>query len=157
MQTGRAATASIGRRLASVVYESLLLLGLLTVLWLLPHVLAGMLWQIASPAWLKWLHLFLVPGIYFSWLWSGGRQTLAMQTWKLALTDAQGAELSCARACLRYALAWPALLLCGAGLWWAWLDPDRQFLQDRLAGTRLIDARPSRSSPPPATGTGRSA
>ena len=42
------------------------------------------------------------------------------------------------RLVLRYALAWPSLLYLGAGLLWAFFDRDRQFLHDRLSGTRLV-------------------
>jgi uncharacterized RDD family membrane protein YckC len=42
------------------------------------------------------------------------------------------------RAALRYALAWSSLLFFGVGFLWAFFDPDRQFLHDRLAGTRII-------------------
>jgi len=43
-----------------------------------------------------------------------------------------------ARCWLRYALAWPSVLLFGAGLLWALIDRDRQFLHDRLAGTCVV-------------------
>jgi uncharacterized RDD family membrane protein YckC len=42
------------------------------------------------------------------------------------------------RAALRYVLAWPSLLLFGVGVFWAFFDRDRQFLHDRLAGTRVV-------------------
>ena len=32
------------------------------------------------------------------------------------------------------------LAACGLSYWWAFLDPDRQFLHDRLARTRLVRA-----------------
>ena len=49
-----------------------------------------------------------------------------------------GDAVSLKQGWLRYALAWPSVLLCGIGLWWALIDRDRQFLHDRLAGTRII-------------------
>jgi uncharacterized RDD family membrane protein YckC len=42
------------------------------------------------------------------------------------------------RAALRYVLAWSSLLFLGFGFFWAFFDRDRQFLHDRLAGTRII-------------------
>jgi len=35
-------------------------------------------------------------------------------------------------------LAWPSLAFLGCGLLWALFDRDRQFLHDRLAGTRIV-------------------
>ncbi len=54
------------------------------------------------------------------------------------------------RAALRYALAWPSLLVFGVGFLWAFVDRDRQFLHDRLAGTRIVmsdDARARAKDP----------
>lgn len=95
---------------------------------------------------------------YCSGLWSGGRRTLAMKTWRLALTTEDGDDLSVIRALVRFAacLVGPAVALIGVvalqpagqarwaaaliGLNYAWAiaDPDRQFLQDRIARTRLV-------------------
>ena len=44
-----------------------------------------------------------------------------------------------ARAIHRYALALLGLAAAGLGFAWALLDPERQFLHDRLAGTALVE------------------
>ena len=130
---------TIRRRLASLTYESLLLVGVLSVTFLLPYMLAGMIWQIEAPGWVEWLHLTLTLAIYFPWLWCHGGQTLALQTWKLRLVSAaNGGAVTLAQALLRYTIAWLSLLLFGAGFLWAIFDPDRQFLHDRLSGTRIV-------------------
>ena len=108
--------------------------------------------------------VFLVMGIYFTWFWSAGRQTLAMKTWHIRLLDRQGRALSQPRAAARYVLSWLWFLpaLAGAGLAGhtdggrvtLWLAagvlanvvlarflPGRQYAHDCLAGTRLVDAR----------------
>jgi uncharacterized RDD family membrane protein YckC len=61
-----------------------------------------------------------------------------MQTWKLRIVTADGNPVSLQQGWLRYALAWPSVLCGGVGLLWALVDRDRQFLHDRLAGTRII-------------------
>ena len=61
-----------------------------------------------------------------------------MQTWKLRIVTTDGNPVSLKQGWLRYALAWPSVLLGGVGLWWAIFDRDKQFLHDRLAGTRII-------------------
>lgn len=131
---------SIRRRLASMLYESFLLLGVLSVAFVLPHLLIGVIWKIAAPGPLLWLHVFLVLYAYFGWLWKRSGQTLAMQTWKIRLVSSSGGALSQRQILLRYALAWPSLLAGGIGILWALVDRDRQFLHDRLAGTRLVKA-----------------
>ena len=84
------------------------------------------------------VYLFLVLGIYFIACWSRGGRTLAMQTWKIRVVTRNGTSLGVGRAALRYVLAWASLVLLGAGFFWAYFDPDRQFLHDRLAGTRIV-------------------
>ncbi len=109
--------------------------------------------------------LFVVFGIYYVWFWTKS-QTLAMKTWNIRVVDTLGKPLTQARAAVRYVLSWiwflPALAaaavfnLSGAEAtviaigWiavWAILSrfhPQRQFLHDALAGTRLISSEPSK-------------
>ncbi|MDO8786670.1 MAG: RDD family protein [Sulfuritalea sp.] len=132
---------SLGRRIASMTYESLLLLGVLAVGFMLPHLAVGMGFGIVFPGWVLISHVFVVLGAYFIWSWHHGGQTLAMQTWKIRLSTPNGAQPSLARLALRYLLAWPSVIYLGAGVFWALFDRDRQFLHDRLAGTRLVFKR----------------
>ncbi len=133
--------ASLRRRLACLLYESLLLLGVFAAGFLLPQVLLGMALGLSVPGWLSWLHLFVLFGIYFVWLWRRNGQTLAMQTWQLQLVDEHGKPPNLGRCLLRYALCWPGMLLLVSGvglIWTAFVDADRQFPHDRIAGTRLV-------------------
>ncbi len=102
--------------------------------------------------------LFAACGAYCIGLWSGGRRTLPMKTWRLTLATATGHAVTSRRAAWRFVAWWigPALALAvymalqplGFGRWalpllavnyaWALFDRERQFLHDRLAGTRLI-------------------
>lgn len=138
MESPRIQLPNLGRRIASMAYESLLLLGVLSVFFLLPHVILGIGFSIALPGWMLIVHVFIVLGCYFVWYWQHGGQTLAMQTWKIQLSTPSGAKPSQAQLILRYVLSWPSIGCLGVGLVWALIDPDRQFLHDRLTGTRLI-------------------
>jgi uncharacterized RDD family membrane protein YckC len=131
-------TPTLRRRFASMAYESLLLLGVLSVSFMLPHLALGMAFDLALPGWVLWAHVFIVLGAYFAWYWLHGGQTLAMQTWKIRLSTPSGSEPSMRQLALRYLLAWPSVICLGAGLFWAFFDRDRQFLHDRLAGTCLL-------------------
>jgi len=84
------------------------------------------------------IYLFLVLGIYFVTCWCKHGQTLPMQTWKIRLIRGDGRPIGISQALARYVLAWPSLLIFGAGVLWAHFDRDRQFLHDRLAGTRIV-------------------
>lgn len=145
--------ASIRRRLASMLYESLLLLGVLSVAFMLPHLALGMGYAIVLPGPLLFLHLAGVMGFYFIWYWRHGGQTLAMQTWRLKIVSVDGSPPGLKQLILRHALSWPSLLLYGAGLFWAIFDRDRQFLHERLSGTRIICVPPTTAANPPPAGT----
>ncbi len=135
--------ASLPIRLAVMVYELLLVAAVLMIS-ALPFVL------LARDAQTGWLHtlfqvyLLAMLFLYFSAFWLRSGQTLAMKTWRVRLVSLSGDRLSLKQAALRFAFAWLGLLAAGLGFVWALFDRDRQFLHDRLAGTRLIRvARPA--------------
>lgn len=122
-----------------MLYESLLVLGVLSAGFMLPHLAIGLGLNMTLPGPLLLLHLLLVLLAYFVWFWRHGGQTLAMQTWKFRLESAlNGGNVTLPQALARFVLCWPSLCFFGAGLIWAVFDRDRQFLHDRLAGTRLV-------------------
>ena len=127
----------IGRRVLSMLYESLIVFAV--------AFFAGLAFYSATHGRLSGntrlvfqLYLFLVLGAYFIACWSRGGRTLPMQTWKMRVVRADNLPIGVGRAALRYVLAWPSLLLFGVGVFWAFFDRDRQFLHDRLAGTRVV-------------------
>jgi uncharacterized RDD family membrane protein YckC len=127
----------IGRRLAGMLYESLLLIGVLAII-LPPLVLLGALFETTMPIPVLRVYLFLGIAAYFIWHWHAGRQTLAMKTWKLQLATSDGGTPTLGQLALRYVLAWPSIGLGGIGIAWALWDRHGQFLHDRLAGTRIV-------------------
>ena len=129
---------SILRRLASMFYESLLLLAVLAVLLILPHVLLGAFAHVIAAQIILQAHCFIVLLIYFLWFWSNGGQTLAMKTWRIRLVSRDGQTVRPAQAVLRCLFCWPSMVLGGIGILWALVDRDHQFLHDRLAGTQLV-------------------
>lgn len=146
------------RRLACWLYEGMLLFAVVFV--------AGYLFSSLSQTrhaldnrHAHQAFVFVVLGIYFTWLWAKG-QTLAMKTWRIRVVDTQGKPLTQGRAFVRYLWSWlwfvPPLLsawafglsgpetgvvVTGWVLVWALLSrfhPQRQYLHDVLAGTRLV-------------------
>lgn len=164
-------TPTLRRRLTCMLYEGVLLFGVLmaaSAVYLLARPVLqrlGLDQPYVDQAW-----MFVVLACYFTWFWQRNGQTLAMQTWRIRLETAAGEPPHWTRALLRYVLAWlwlpPAaavghalgltrgpfvgVLVAGLLVWiaLAWLDPRRQFLHDRLAGTRLLDLRDPRDTRP---------
>jgi uncharacterized RDD family membrane protein YckC len=71
------------RRLAVILYETLLVIGILFFVTFITTYSSRQL-NIDSQPWTQ-IAMLLSIGIYFSWSWSNGRQTLAMRTWKVKL------------------------------------------------------------------------
>ncbi len=126
-----------GRRLACLLYEGLVVFAVLLIGFFLPQtVLSGFGLGLTGKG--LWIHVTLLLLVYFAWFWLHGGQTLPMKTWKVQLINSEGGRIRPAQALLRYLAAWPSILLFGAGIFWALFDKDRQYLHDRIAGTRII-------------------
>ncbi len=154
-----------------MVYEGMLLFG---VLFISGWLFSTLLQQRHALSLRHWQQIwqFLVLALYFGWFWTHGGQTLAMKTWRIRLIGRDGQPPGWPRALWRYLLAWLWLLpglalakLLDAQGWmlvllpalnmvlWAaatLLDQDRQFLHDRLAGTRIVLITPQTTPMTPA-------
>jgi uncharacterized RDD family membrane protein YckC len=128
------ATPGLPRRLASMVYEAVLLFAVaFFAAWLFFFASGG---RDATAGWPRYaLQLFIgaVFAAYFLWSWLRGGQTLAMKAWHIRVVD-----ITPRKALLRFALA---ALLLPLSIVWALFDRNRQFLHDRLAGTRLVNSK----------------
>jgi len=124
-------TPGLPRRLASMAYEAILLFAVaFFAAWLFYYASGG---RDATAGWLRFaLQLFVaaVFAAYFLWCWLRGGQTLAMKAWGIRLVD-----VTPRKALLRFVVA---IALLPASIAWALFDRDRQFLHDRIAGTRLV-------------------
>jgi uncharacterized RDD family membrane protein YckC len=123
---------SVIKRLAAVIYDSLLLLAILLLASLLFLLVFGDATLNPKRHYYQ-AFMLLCTGIYFIGFWMYGGQTLAMRTWRFRLVSVTG-ELTMRQALIRFTLAPLGILL----FFWAWLDKEGCFLHDRWAGTRLV-------------------
>ena len=131
---------ALARRLASALYELLLVVALMFIATFPFLAFLGD----ATHGWrrnLLQVWILLVVGAYFVWFWTRGGQTLPMKTWRIRLVRHDGAPVGTGRAIHRYLIAILGTAALGLGFLWALIDRDRQFLHDLLAGTALVDAR----------------
>ena len=136
--TAKISFPGILRRLAGMAYEALLLAA---ILFISTYVFLT-LGQTLDDAWrrpLLQVYLVCVCGIYFVWMWRHGGQTLPMKTWHMRLVNIAGGRLSPGQALARFLLACVLIPAGGVSILWALFDRDRQFLHDRLAGTRIVN------------------
>ena len=130
------------RRLAAIVYDLLLVAAVV--------VFAACVYTVAAqglfgadltqgPALLVFrLYLLVIILAYYLYFWTGGRQSLAMRTWRILLLNADGSPLRAADALRRLGFAVLTLAPLGLGLWWVLFDRDNLSWYDRLAGTRAV-------------------
>ena len=129
--------AGLGRRIGSLCYESLLLIAILfAAAWGFLFISRDFDLALTRP--LFQLYLLAVAAAYFVYCWTHGGQTLPMKTWHIRLVTWRGDTISWRTGVYRYLFALLGVGLFGVGLIWALFDRERQFLHDRLAGTRLI-------------------
>lgn len=164
---GQQTVPGIGRRIAAIPYEGLLLIALLLIVSFPFAGHAGKTLDGLGQIFFQ-VYLLAVTATYFVWQWQKNGQTLAMKTWRFRVVNQFNEIPSWPRALLRFVFAavffGPAaigvLLLFFPGrmspvisMWfflplittllYARFDGNHQFLHDRLAGTQLLDAPPA--------------
>jgi len=129
--------ASLPRRLGALLYDGLLLFGVLFAanLVLIPFIGVA---DPSRPHPLLTLYDLSVIYLFYAWFWVHGGQTLGMKTWRLRLIADDGRPIGWRRATLRFLAAGASLAAFGLGWLWVVLDPDRLAWHDRLSGTRVI-------------------
>lgn len=158
--------AGLARRLAAIPYELLLLAAMAFVAGFVMLPFMSPQSAVRSeltipPLYARTLMACVLAGgatLFYAWIWSGGRRSLPQKVWNLRVVDRAGGALGWKQALLRALLvwigpvlalaAWPAMHAAGHGRYaalfvavayvWALVDRDRQFLHDRLAGTRIV-------------------
>ncbi len=128
------------RRLGALVYDSVLLTGILFVATavILPF-RGGEAFRPDHPGYS--LYLLGVIFLFFGWFWTHGGQTLGMRAWKIRLCTEDGGPLSWKQASLRFFAALLSLGMFGLGFVWAFLDKEKRCWHDRIARTRMMSLR----------------
>ncbi|TQV85674.1 RDD family protein [Exilibacterium tricleocarpae] len=138
------------RRVAALVYDSLLLIALSLAYGFLgvaiTVVITGAdpqtLEPIAASPWL-FIGWVITLALFYCVFWRRGGQTLGMRAWRLKLErdtegDGGGTIPGWRECLLRCLVAPPALAAAGLGYWWCYFDPKGRSLQDRLSATRVV-------------------
>lgn len=142
-----AAPAALVYRLLSVLYDSVLVFGMvllgsalvtLPIGLALPPERAAEIQQHWAFGWLMQLILFGVPVAFHCYFWARGGQTIGMRAWRLRVTDLDGGQVSLQQALIRYLSAWVSALVAGLGFVWSLFDPERMTWHDRWSATRLV-------------------
>jgi len=129
-------TCGLLRRLAAILYDSLLVFSILffATLIFLP-VTGGE--AIAGTNHLYHVYLSVCCYLYFTWQWLRGGQTLGMKAWRIRVVTFDGVHINWKQASLRFLLACASWLMLGAGFVWMFFDRDNLAFHDRFSGTKL--------------------
>ena len=126
------------RRLGAILYDSLLLLGLLMLATALLMPITHRAIEIDNIAYR--LYLLAVVAGYFAGFWLARGQTLGMRAWKIRLIRSDGQALTLSDVSLRLLfslLSWAPL---GLGFWWTLRSDRRLAWHDLWSGTELANA-----------------
>lgn len=135
--------AGLLRRLASIVYDGLLLLGILMVATALVLPLTGgEAIKPGNPFFSS--YLFFICFLFYGWFWTHSGQTLGMRAWKIRVQQPNGADITWSQALLRFLVAIISWLALGLGFLWVLIDPEKLTWHDRFSGTELVEVKHKR-------------
>jgi len=135
-------SAGLFRRLASIVYDALIVAALwffITAIYLL---VTGVDSPHSNQMLQRTLFPFLLTGtfLFYYWFWSHGGQTLGMRAWRLQVVNANldGRPVNLAQSLSRFLTAILSLCCFGLGYFWVLVSPSRDSWHDSLSNTRTL-------------------
>ncbi len=131
---------SFWRRLAAMVYDTLLLLSVLMIATGIIVIPLGMVTgegEIADNMLYRLYLMVLIIG-YFVWPWLRGGQTVGMRSWRARLVSMDGGGVELKQVLIRFFAALLSWAVMGLGFFWVLIDPAKLAWHDRLSNTRLI-------------------
>ncbi|MDF1644848.1 MAG: RDD family protein [Pseudomonadales bacterium] len=137
--------AGLFRRLAAMLYDGLLvtgimLFGTLLVILVKSAIVGGEVQALPSAGVAGWLFQGYLVAILFGFFilfWIRSGRTLGMQVWHLHIEDEQGGPITVQQAFKRLLGALLSASVLGLGYLWILFDTDRCAWHDRLSGTRI--------------------
>lgn len=125
------------RRLAAILYDTLLLAAVLLV----ATIPSLFLIDPNAPSRehpLLTIWLFLVSFFFFAWFWIHGGQTLGMRAWRIKVQTRDGRPMSWWQAMLRFLMAIASWGVLGLGFLWVLVDKEKMTWHDRYSETVLV-------------------
>lgn len=128
---------SLARRLMIMLYDALILLGLLILATAVALPFGDVNKHALHDFWFT-LWLLAVCFAYLGGCWKHGGMTLGMRAWRVRLISADDRAVSWSRCLLRFLVGLVSLGLLGIGIFWALVDSRNRAWYDLAAGTLLI-------------------
>ena len=136
MNTTLPQRVSLIRRLAAILYDSLLLLSLLLIATILA-VAANHGQRIESNPFFS-LYIYIVAYTFFGWFWTHGGQTLGMRAWRIHLRSRSGEAISWFYAFIRFNGSIISWCCVGLGFLWVLIDKQNNSWHDYMSKSQLV-------------------
>lgn len=145
MTTPTLPTASLIKRFAAMVYDSLLVMAVAMGYGALFIGIKYSVFNVDLPTGERatigtagFVGLILVIEAFFWFFWCRGGQTLGMRAWRLQLRQDNGQFVSLPQAMVRGLIAPLSLAAFGLGYWWRLWDKEGRTWHDMASGTRMV-------------------
>ncbi len=127
---------SIGRRLASLIYDTFLLFGC-SFIATIPLVITTDS-EKTTQGWPFTLYILTVCFLFLGYCWTHGGQTLGMKVWRIKVIQDDDSPMTWHSAFTRFIAALANLALLGTGYLWIIFDPKKRALHDQLSHSLLV-------------------
>ena len=132
---------TLTRRLAAILYDAVLLFGVLGVAATLALAAnRGQPVGYNNPVYISYMSL--VAFLFYAWFWTHGGQTLVMKTWRIRVQTREGTAISWTQALLRFVVAIVSWLALGLGFLWSLIDKERLTWHDRYSMSVIVQLPP---------------
>ena len=128
--------AGLGRRLLAIVYDAVIVLGLLILATavMMPFADTQPV-AMKDPVFTLWL--LCIWFLYLCWCWRKN-MTLGMRAWKLRLETSTGKPLPVSRCVLRFVVSLVGGAALGVGYLWSLTDSRSRCWHDMASGSRVV-------------------
>ncbi|MDG2091421.1 MAG: RDD family protein [Gammaproteobacteria bacterium] len=142
------AHASLWRRLAAIVYDSIVMLAIWIVVGFFVLSSFGIEQAqmvendrvVMDPYYRITLFTSMLVSAYlfFAWFWTHSGQTLGMQAWKLRVQNTDASAISYKQSLIRFVVAPLSFILLGAGYFYMFFNTEKLTLPDLLSHSVVL-------------------
>ena len=147
-QTVSIKDAALWRRLAAMVYDSIVIIAIWIIVGFIVLSAFGIDQAqivendrvVMDPYYRVTLFssMLLSAYLFFAWFWTHSGQTLGMQAWKIRVQNPDSSAISYKQSLIRCVIAPFSFLLLGAGYFYMFFNPEKRTLHDRLSHSIVV-------------------
>ena len=148
---GKAVPAPLWRRLAAMLYDSMLVIAIWMIVAYIVLAAFGIEQArtiegdvvVLDPLYKNILFaaMLLSAFAFFATFWMKSGQTLGMQAWKIRVRNADDSPIALKQCLIRFVLAPFSLGALGLGYFWMLFDRERMTLHDRASRSEVVRVR----------------